>query len=97
MIQKEFIWWSQRDGWAHLYLFDRATGKLKNQITKGNWAVRDIIFVDEKERFIYFTAGGQEKDRDPYYRFLYKMRMMRVSIYTNVRVGLRFLKKEILK
>ena len=44
---KEFIWMSERDGWAHLYLFDGATGAIKNQITKGDWVVRGVQHVDE--------------------------------------------------
>jgi len=71
----EFIWFSERDGWAHLYLYDGKTGALKNQITKGPWVVGDILRVDEKNRWVYFTAGGREKGRDPYYRHLYRIRL----------------------
>lgn len=69
----EIIWYSQRDGWAHLYLFDRENGALKNQITSGAWVVRDILHVDEKARQVTFTAGGREEGRDPYYRHLYRI------------------------
>ncbi len=69
---KEVIWFSQRDGWGHLYLYDGNTGDLKNQITSGEWLVRDIMHVDEKDRWIYFLAGGKEKNRDPYFRHLYR-------------------------
>jgi dipeptidyl-peptidase-4 len=69
---KEVIWFSQRDGWGHLYLYDGQTGRLKNQITKGAWLVRDIIQVDEARRRIYFTGGGREGG-NPYYRYLYKV------------------------
>jgi dipeptidyl aminopeptidase/acylaminoacyl peptidase len=69
---KNVIWFSQRDGWGHLYLYDGETGKLKNQITKGNWLVRDIISVDEVRRRIYFTGGGKEGG-NPYYRYLYRV------------------------
>ena len=68
----EVVWFSERDGWGHLYLYDGKSGALKNQITKGPWVVRDIIRVDETNRRIYFTAGGREKGRDPYYQHLYK-------------------------
>jgi dipeptidyl aminopeptidase/acylaminoacyl peptidase len=71
----EFIWFSERDGWAHLYLYDGKTGILKNQITKGPWVVGDILRVDEKNRWVYFTAGGREKGRDPYYRHLYREKL----------------------
>jgi dipeptidyl-peptidase 4 len=69
---REVIWFSQRDGWGHLYLYDVATGKLKNRITAGNWLVRDIVTVDERTRRIYFTGGGREPG-NPYYRYLYRV------------------------
>ena len=69
----ELIWWSERDGWIHLYLYDLATGKLKNQITQGDGNVESIVSVDEKSRAIYFTGQGFEKGREPYYRFLYRV------------------------
>jgi len=71
----EIIWFSERDGWGHLYLYDGKTGKLKKQITKGEWLVRNIIQVDEEQRQIYFTAGGREERRDPYYRHLYRINL----------------------
>lgn len=69
---KEVIWYSQRDGWGHLYLYDGQTGKLKNQITRGTWVVRGLVKVDEERRRIYFTAGGREEG-NPYYRYLYRV------------------------
>ncbi|HEY3791353.1 MAG TPA: DPP IV N-terminal domain-containing protein [Bradyrhizobium sp.] len=60
----EVVWYSQRDGWGHLYLYD-AAGKLLNQITHGEWNVRSIAHIDEAHKRIYFLAGGREKDRDP--------------------------------
>lgn len=68
----EIIYWSERDGWAHLYLFD-GNGKLKNQITSGPWHVEDIVSVDEKNRVIYFVANGREPNENPYYQHLYKI------------------------
>jgi dipeptidyl aminopeptidase/acylaminoacyl peptidase len=68
----EAIWFSEHDGWAHLYLYDLA-GNLKNQITKGEWVVRDILFVDEAKRQIYFTAGGVDSSRDLYFRHLHRV------------------------
>ncbi|QOG02158.1 S9 family peptidase [Flavobacterium sp. MDT1-60] len=62
----EIIWASERDGWNHLYLYDALTGKVKNQITKENWPVREVIKVDEEKKQIYFTASGLDKDQDPY-------------------------------
>lgn len=69
---REVIWFSQRDGWGHLYLYDALTGALKNRITQGDWLVRDIVHVDERRRRIYFTAGGREPG-NPYYRYLYRV------------------------
>ncbi|GAA4804525.1 S9 family peptidase [Olivibacter ginsenosidimutans] len=63
---KELIWASERDGWNHLYLYDGQTGKVKNQITKGEWVVRNVVQVDEKNRQILFAASGREKGQDPY-------------------------------
>ncbi len=68
----EFIWFSERDGWGHLYLHDLKNGALKSRITRGSWLVRDIIHVDERRRLVYFTAGGREAGRNPYYRHLYR-------------------------
>lgn len=68
----EAIWYSARTGWGHLYRYDAQTGVLKNPITAGDWAVIDIIAVDERLREVYLTGGGREPGRDPYYRHLYK-------------------------
>lgn len=64
---KEIIWASERDGWEHLYLYDGTTGRVKNQITKGDWIVRDVDYVDEAKRQIYFEAGGLIPGQDPYF------------------------------
>jgi dipeptidyl-peptidase 4 len=69
---KEIIEWSERDGWAHLYLYD-GNGTLKNQITSGSFHVEDIISVDDKKRVIYFTGNGREPGEDPYYLHLYRV------------------------
>ena len=63
---KEIIWMSERDNWNHLYLYDRNTGEVKNQITKGEWYVRDVVNVDEKKREIIFSANGMVPNEDPY-------------------------------
>jgi dipeptidyl-peptidase-4 len=69
----EVIWYSQRDDWGHLYLYDLVTGKLKNQITSGEGPVTQIVRVDEKARTLWFTAMGREKGQDPYFRHLYRI------------------------
>lgn len=68
----EFIWWSQRDNWGHLYLYDLNSGNLKNRITSGSWNVREITHLDEQNRMIYFT-GSVREDGDPYFQYLYKI------------------------
>ena len=69
----EFIWFTERDGWGHLYLYDLATGKLKNQITKGNWAVWNIVHVDEAKRVIYGLGGGHDKGVNPYFGQMFRV------------------------
>ncbi len=71
---QELIWWSERDGWAHYYLFD-AAGKLKNQITSGEYVTDQIVNLDEKSRTLYFTANGRERNEDPYYTHLYRINL----------------------
>ena len=62
----EIIWTSERDGWNHIYLYN-GDGTLKKQLTKGEWVVRKVIDVDEKNKEIYFTASGLDKNQDPYF------------------------------
>ena len=64
---RHIIWSSERDNYNHLYMYDRATGKPTHQITKGEWYVRDVLNVDEKNKKIYFSANGVNKDEDPYF------------------------------
>ena len=66
----EFVFWSERDGWAHLYLYG-ADGTLKNQITSGEFHVDQILGVDAAKRVVYFTACGKEKGINPYYMYAY--------------------------
>ncbi len=70
---EKVVWMSERDGWSHLYLYDGETNKLINQVTKGEFVVREINYIDDKKEIIYFTASGVEKDRDPYFKHLYKI------------------------
>src|ERR1039457_5035557 len=70
---QEFLWFSERDNWGHLYLYDSQTGKLKNQITKGEWNVTQLLRVDEKNRQLYFLGVGREKGRDPYFIHFYRI------------------------
>ena len=70
---KRIIWSSERDNYNHLYLYDRATGKPLNQITKGEWYVRGVQHVDETNEVIYFSANGMKKGEDPYLIHYYKI------------------------
>jgi dipeptidyl aminopeptidase/acylaminoacyl peptidase len=70
---REVIWMSERDGWNHLYLYDGATGRVKNQITKGAWVVRNVEHVDEAKRQVYFSAGGMNAGEDPYFLHYYRI------------------------
>lgn len=63
----EAIWMSERSGWNHLYLIDLRSAAVKNPITQGEWVVRNVEFVDEKNRVIWFRAGGVHAGQDPYY------------------------------
>ncbi|MGE3615593.1 MAG: DPP IV N-terminal domain-containing protein [Gemmatimonadales bacterium] len=71
----EVLWYSERDDWGNLYLYDLATGALKRQITMGPGPVLDLIRVDEKARVLYFTGAGKEAGRDPYFTHLYRIGM----------------------
>ena len=64
---------SERDGWNHLYLYDGATGTVKQQITKGHWVVRSVIGVDEDTRQIWFSASGMYPGKDPYFVHYYRI------------------------
>ena len=66
----EFLWWSERDGFGHLYLYD-GEGNLKNRVTSGPWLVLDVMRVDATDRTVYFTGVGREDGRHPYHVHLY--------------------------
>jgi dipeptidyl aminopeptidase/acylaminoacyl peptidase len=70
---KEIVWMSERDGWNHLYLYDGVTGAVKNPITKGNWAVRNVVRVDEEARQVVFSANGMYPGKDPYFVHYYRI------------------------
>lgn len=68
----EVIWYSERDNWGHLYLYDSKNGQLKNQITKGDYVVSEILKIDKKNRRIYFLAAGLDK-KNPYFQHFYSI------------------------
>jgi dipeptidyl aminopeptidase/acylaminoacyl peptidase len=67
------IWFSERDNWGQLYLYDLQTGRVKNQITSGEGNVAQLVRVDEKNRLLYFRGVGKEKGRDPYFIHFYRI------------------------
>jgi dipeptidyl-peptidase 4 len=69
----EILWFSERDNWGQMYLYDLTTGKLKNQITHGEGNVTQVLAVDEAARKIYFLGVGKEKGRDPYFSHYYSV------------------------
>jgi dipeptidyl aminopeptidase/acylaminoacyl peptidase len=70
----EVIWFSERDNWGQLYLYDlNGMNKLKNRITGGEGNVTQIVKVDEQARVIYFYGVGKEKGRDPYFAHFYRV------------------------
>lgn len=70
---KRIIWSSERDKYNHLYMYDRATGKPTHQITSGNWYVREVQYVDERNEQIYFSANGMNPEEDPYLIHYYRI------------------------
>ncbi|WP_300597209.1 S9 family peptidase [Niabella sp.] len=68
----EAIWYSERSGWGHLYLYDLATGSVKQQITRGDFVVTRMLMVDAKKRQILFEAKGREPGENPYFSHFYK-------------------------
>lgn len=69
----EFLWWTQKSDWGHLYLHDLASGKQKHAITEGDWNVREVLHLDTASRTVWFYGQGREAGRDPYLRHLYRV------------------------
>jgi dipeptidyl aminopeptidase/acylaminoacyl peptidase len=69
----EVIWFSERDGWGQLYLYDLKTGALEHAITSGDGNVTQLLRVDEAQRVAYFLGVGREKGRDPYFVHFYRI------------------------
>lgn len=69
----EILYVSEMDGWKHLYLIDARAGKVKTQITKGEYVIRGIDLVDVKKRQIWFRASGKNAEQDPYFIHYYRV------------------------
>ncbi|MAB89164.1 MAG: hypothetical protein CMJ90_06875, partial [Planctomycetes bacterium] len=72
--REELVWWSERTGWAHYYLYGM-DGKLKNPITKGRFRASSILDVDEDKGLLWFRANGRERGENIYYEHLYRVRL----------------------
>ena len=70
----DLLWWSERDGWAHLYRYGQ-DGTPKRQLTEGAWSVRRIVGIDEAAGVAYVMANGREPEEDPYYQHLYRVNL----------------------
>lgn len=68
----EFLWWTQKSNWGHLYLHDLANGQLKHAITAGDWNVTELLRLDEQSRTVWFYGVGREAGRDPYFKHFYR-------------------------
>ena len=79
--EKEMLHWAERDGWAHFYLYD-TDGKLKNQVTEGDYHVANFEGLNESTRTLYFSANGVNKKQDPYYAHSYKINLNGTGLKT---------------
>jgi len=68
----EVVWFSQRDDWGHLYLYDLGSGRLKSRITEGDWNVFQVRRIERESRTLYFTGAGREPG-DPYFEYFYRV------------------------
>ena len=75
----EILWFSQRDNWGNLFLYDAETGALKRKVTEGEWNVLDIREVDERERTVTFM-GNEREPGDPYFQYLYRVGLDRGEV-----------------
>ncbi|BBE34205.1 putative dipeptidyl peptidase IV [Sphingosinicella microcystinivorans] len=72
---RQLLWFSERDGWGHLYRYDLTSGKLLNRVTSGPWVVTEIVDVDEAHGVVYFLGAGREEGRNPYLNSLYRVNL----------------------
>jgi dipeptidyl-peptidase 4 len=70
---QDLVFWSERDGWGHYYVYDANTGALKNRVTEGEFVSMSLDSWDDKTKTLYITAVGREKGEDPYYTHLYRV------------------------
>jgi dipeptidyl aminopeptidase/acylaminoacyl peptidase len=69
----EAIWFSERNNWGNLYLYDLTDGKLKHAITTGEGNVTEVLKVDDKTRTVWFRGVGRSSGVQPYYQQFWKV------------------------
>lgn len=72
---RQLLWLSERDGFAHLWIYEVATGRPPRQLTRGPWVVRRVEHVDAGRGQVWFFAGGLRADEDPYYQHLCRVNL----------------------
>ena len=80
LVGNDLVWWSERDGWGHFYLYGK-DGTFKRQLTSGPYHAAGAARVDAGLRKLYFTANGREKGEDPYYEHLYSVSLDGGAVY----------------
>jgi dipeptidyl-peptidase 4 len=70
----DLVWWSERDGWAHLYRH-APDGRLVARLTQGPWHVGGVMGIDDDQGWVYFRANAREEGEDPYYQHMYRVRI----------------------
>src|SRR5262249_51648328 len=70
---QDLLFWSERTGWGHYYVYDAAGGTLKNALTSGEYVTMSVDAIDDKAKVAYVTAVGREAGEDPYYPHVYRV------------------------
>jgi dipeptidyl-peptidase 4 len=73
LANHDVLWFSERDGYGHLYVYDGVNGTLKRRLTTGAWTVRNVLRLAEAQGFIYVAGNERESKDDPYYRRVYRI------------------------
>ena len=73
ILDDEFIWFSERSNYGHLYLYDLESGRLKRQLTEGDGAVSSILHVDAKRRSMLVTRSRAGEGFDPYQQYVFRI------------------------
>jgi dipeptidyl aminopeptidase/acylaminoacyl peptidase len=73
LANQDVLWFSERDGFGHLYLYDGKTGRLKRRLTQGSWTVRNVLRLDEPKGEIFVAGNEREPGDDPYFRRVYRI------------------------